>query len=444
MIEKIFIVLLIVCPGILMILLLLIVFRRLFLRSGGGADRPPAAGRFETLSSGIARLHQVIPQNDRNLHNLQKKSFDRSSFRWADHPSLVTDAVENGWPRFAFTTSVTFPAKSGPSILGFRGNDDRVEIGWEICHGSSDYLQKIRFNPGMKNPVAGSGAGAGHYAIRAALPLPGPPLENLGFPQEAYFEITILPGGEIDLQSETDTIKLIQDEQNPDAVVSHGGGGGHCYRRSNVEEALRNEDNFLSVGLTAGGPFPMKLPGSFPGSIGFNSGGSVYLEGKKLVPESEDREWRKSGAKVIGCGYNPSRKTVFFTVDSQLAHIINCRSDAFGSPLYPTLGAGAGADVTVVVNLGQTAFEFSPANSRRTPNPCFSEPTTGSGLSYEDSKELFSMGRIDSQWRMRNRSNGNTVMNGAGRIKSDGEEDVDDEDLFEIALDMSALKSSAH
>ena len=47
-----------------------------------------------------------------------------------------------------------------------------------------------------------------------------------------------------------------------------GGGGGDAV--------------MLSVGLTAGGSLPLKLPGSYPGSIGFNSDGSVYVDGKLI------------------------------------------------------------------------------------------------------------------------------------------------------------------
>lgn len=136
--------------------------------------------------------------------------------------------------------------------------------------------------------------------------------------------------------------------------------------------------------------------------------------------------------KVIGCGYNPIQKKVFFTVDSLIVHEIYCKTDDFGSPLYPTLAANA--DVVVLVNLGQSPFKYVPANLQRTPNPCFVGPLANSpGLGYDDSRELFSMGRIDSLWMQRSaaRSNNNTV-NSLKALEYDQESDGD---LFEIVLD---------
>lgn len=154
--------------------------------------------------------------------------------------------------------------------------------------------------------------------------------------------------------------------------------------------------------------------------------------GMKLVSESEKDEWGGRTDKVIGCGYNPSQKKVFFTVDSQLAHEIHCKSEEFSSPLYPTIAANT--EFVVLVNLGQSPFKFAPANLQRTQNPCFIGPlATSPALGYDDSKELFSMGRIDSLWLQRsaNRSNNNTV----NSIKA-LEYDQDSEgDLFEIVLD---------
>ncbi|GKV02297.1 hypothetical protein SLEP1_g14751 [Rubroshorea leprosula] len=48
----------------------------------------------------------------------------------------------------------------------------------------------------------------------------------------------------------------------------------------------------ISIGLTVGAPLPLKLPGSYPGSIGFNSNGI------KLVFGLEKEDWGKS-KKVI-------------------------------------------------------------------------------------------------------------------------------------------------
>jgi len=170
--------------------------------------------------------------------------------------------------------------------------------------------------------------------------------------------------------------------------------------------------------------------------------------GLKLVSESEKTDWAGVN-RVIGCGFNPSKKKVFFTVDSELVHVIKCNSDAFKNPLYPILSSNS--DVMVLVNLGQAAFKYAPANAHRTPNPCFirSSPSCngGSAIGYEDSRELFSMGRIDYDWLdddKRSKSAGNTNSKNSCRSSRKGSGnwedasvavDIDGEsDLFEISL----------
>ncbi|GAU40173.1 hypothetical protein TSUD_292780 [Trifolium subterraneum] len=50
----------------------------------------------------------------------------------------------------------------------------------------------------------------------------------------------------------------------------------------------------------------------------------------------------------------------------------------------------------VLVNFRQNAFKHAPENAQRTLNPCFISPHVNSPtIGYDDSKELFSMGRID-------------------------------------------------
>ncbi|KAI3460204.1 hypothetical protein Pfo_016867 [Paulownia fortunei] len=419
----------------------------------------------QNLQNGIARLHQASPHHNLDRDGSKKTNYyvfqhgvsTEPFFSWADHPSLVTDAVENGWSRFAFTTFMSSPSvKSARSLLGVcaasdHGNGINVEIGWEVCEGGADYMQKIRLNPGLKKIITSLNSSLGAVSvIRTALPLPGPHLGNSSFPQEAYFEITIFPGtedthdhladkGKKD-RPEGEKIKLIGEDfntkNNPDSLTHVT--SSHSQRRNKIEEVklggkqdAKTEAILLSVGLARGGPLPLKIPGSFPGSIGFNSSGSVYLDGTKLVFESEKDEWGRA-EKVIGCGYNPAQKKVFFTVDSKLVHEIHCKTQEFGSPLYPTLGANT--DIMVLVNLGQIPFKFAPGNLQRTPNPCFIRPQASSpALGYEDSKELFSMGRIDSQWLLRSatRSSNNTV-NSIKAVEFDQESEGD---LFEIVLD---------
>lgn len=152
----------------------------------------------------------------------------------------------------------------------------------------------------------------------------------------------------------------------------------------------------------------------------------------KLVFESEKAEWIGAD-KVIGCGFDPRQKKVFFTLDSELMHVIHCQSEGFGTPLYPTLAANI--DIQVLVNFGQSAFKYAPANAQRTPNPCFIAPLVNSPtLSYDDSKELFSMGRIDSQWLNRSATKGSHNSNGNYFRTMDFDEESE-ADLFEIVLD---------
>ena len=71
--------------------------------------------------------------------------------------------------------------------------------------------------------------------------------------------------------------------------------------------------------------------------------------------------------------------------------------------MYPIIVANY--DVTMLVNLGQSAFEYAPTNSQRVVDPCFKRPLFRSpiqlsGALYEDSGDLFSIGKLDAQWRV--------------------------------------------
>ncbi|XP_021726811.1 uncharacterized protein LOC110693937 [Chenopodium quinoa] len=160
----------------------------------------------------------------------------------------------------------------------------------------------------------------------------------------------------------------------------------------------------------------------------------------KLVFESEKEDWAKTG-KVIGCGFDPRKKEVYFTADSELVHLIHCKSEDFGRPLYPVMATNIG--ITMLVNLGQSSFNYLPANAHRTPNPCFIGPVVNSSattLGYEDSKELFSMGRIDAEWHSHSATTKSTVCYNSDlyntRInKMDEYEDETEAEFIEIVLD---------
>lgn len=425
-------------------------------------SRKSKSEKSQNLQNGISKLHHL----ERDGTKKGNYYVSKQGFNWSDHPSLVTDAVENGWSRFAFTTfapSSSVRSSAARSILGSCGvvgeNGSglfEVDMSWEICQDSSDFMQKIRFNSGVKKLNKSGKFMSASSVVRTILPLPGPHLGNSSFPQEAYFEITILPwnqesdnleimGKAKEDKLDLEKIKLIREDSsnskaNSESLV-HVTSNSHHHRVNGHHQKFqesKESDHFilLSIGLTSGGPLPLKLPGSYPGSIGFNSNGSVFLDGMKLVFESQREEWGKA-EKVIGCGYNPSQKKVFFTVDSLLVHEILCKREEFGKPLYPTLASNG--DILVLVNLGQSVFKYPPANLQRTSNPCFIGSIMENGspiLGYEDSKELFSMGRIDAQWL--NRSNTRSTNNTVNSLKQVLDYDLESEgDLFEIVLDNS-------
>ncbi|CAN4092671.1 unnamed protein product [Withania somnifera] len=463
-----------VTSGVLVLVLITIICTRCCARR---ARESSNSTKTHNLQNGISKLH-LGRDGTKKISNFyvfkqggaSATSSTKNFFNWSDHPSLINDAVENGWSRFAFTTYAPAPSvrssTTARSLLGSCGVGDNgnelfeVDISWEICQGSADFMQKIRFNSGVKKLNKSSNFMSTSSVIKTSLPLPGPHLGNSSFPQESYFEITILPWNqdtsnlEIMGKAKEDKLdlektKLIREDSsnskaNSESLVHVTSSSHHHHRHKKNQESKESlrSDQFivLSIGLTSGGSLPLKLPGSYPGSIGFNSNGSVFLDGTKLVFESQREEWGKS-EKVIGCGYNPSQKKVFFTVDSLLVHEIRCKSEEFGNPLYPTLASSG--DILVLVNLGQSVFKYPPANLQRTPNPCFIGPMMENNspvLGYEDSKELFSMGRIDAQWlnRSNTRSNNNTITS----LKQVLDYDLESEgDLFEIVLDSTNSSS---
>lgn len=242
-----------------------------------------------SLQSGIAKLHQV------NYHEFGDVVSRKPLFKWSDHPSLAADAVENGWSRYVFLGHKAFESSSplkrngffGLGVCGSGSGDDHeseeieAEISWEMCQGSIDFMQKIRMKPGdLKRIHSNNNISENVFSvIRSALPLPGPPLGNSSFPQEAYFEITVLYiSGVGDYEwngknKEGERIKLIQEN-------SKSKGNDHIEEnRVKGQEEGKQKSAIFSVGLTSGDFVPLKAPGNFAGSIGFNSNGSVFLEG---------------------------------------------------------------------------------------------------------------------------------------------------------------------
>lgn len=239
-------------------------------------------------------IHQLDTSNIKHRGNINNHSVSGSAaapagfpskpglFIWADYPALVTEAVENGWTRFGFTVHTPAPLVTGgsarsallglctPTGVGSGSEDPGVVITWEVSNASVDLTQTIQFNQAREtvnaiNPL---------MVLRAALPLPGPHFVSSPFPQEAYFEITILeipnPSREFGRGGDASSVegektKLFKSE-GPKLVQIREWDG-------DSEEAV------MSLGLATGGSVNTRLPGKFPASIGFQSDGSVYLDG---------------------------------------------------------------------------------------------------------------------------------------------------------------------
>lgn len=221
----------------------------------------------------------------------RKKKGRKDLFDWVDHPYLASDAVENGWSRFAFTSyksdSMSSKKSTSSTLLGACGGggggeygreENEVEISWEVCQGSNEFMQKIRLNSGLKKCFfhPNNALMNVHSVVRTCLPLPGPSLGNHVFPQEAYFEITILYscGGddcEVVGRREGEKTKLLIEKSLNDE--------GDLKSVEEMKAEGKDGSVMVSLGLSSGGSVPLRVPGSYPRSIGFNSNGSVFLDG---------------------------------------------------------------------------------------------------------------------------------------------------------------------
>ena len=96
---------------------------------------------------------------------------------------------------------------------------------------------------------------------------------------------------------------------------------------------------------------------------------------------------------VIGCGFDPEKRSVYYTLNGKQVYSLTCKLDEFINPLYPIIAANY--DVTVLINLGQCAFEYAPANDQRMADPCFKRPLFPSSqkkyqMSYMNTVVIFS------------------------------------------------------
>uniref|UniRef100_A0ACD5Z273 Uncharacterized protein n=1 Tax=Avena sativa TaxID=4498 RepID=A0ACD5Z273_AVESA len=143
-------------------------------------------------------------------------------FQWADHPRLVIEAAENGWAQFVF--SVAPPRARSPASSPLWGlcpvcdagtSGELADAAWDVPVGSSERMQAVRLNPATASGAPAAAAASGKKWLpgsvtsplrgdqdlkninslsiaRMSVPLPGPPMAGTPFPQDAYFEITII------------------------------------------------------------------------------------------------------------------------------------------------------------------------------------------------------------------------------------------------------------
>lgn len=461
--------------------------------AGGGHAADPSASpvlaklnaKYNASSGRVGvRFQQLHHQHHASRHRGGALQQQQGPFQWGDHPRLVIEAAENGWAQFVFAVSRAKSSSASSSPLwglcpvcdAGASRDMADQAAWEMPAGSSERLQAVRLNPAAASSAAAASgkkwlpgsitsplrtsdnqdltnnsSGNVLCVARMSMPLPGPPMAGAPFPQEAYFEITIIylntrrpewssasrvgsRRGQQDGSVESDRIKLISfapDITNTKDTVQESRATKDDDRRDNKQRHL-----VMSLGLAAGSPSRPSLAGTYASSIGFHSNGAVYLDGMKLAYESAKSSWAGVD-KVVGCGFDPAKRKVFFTVDGQLAHAVSCNADAFSCPLYPAMASSF--DVMALVNLGQSKFRYAAANARRTPNPCFVRSASsgdgrsgsmGGGLDFDDSGDLFSMGRVDSS--------GWTETSRVSRSRKDSASaagDLEpDSDLFEISL----------
>ncbi|CAH9053960.1 unnamed protein product, partial [Cuscuta europaea] len=295
------------CGTILSLLLIMIIQktcnrkrRRDRFEVEGRPEIPENTHSAAAAAAGITQLqHASLHHLDRNgtgkinYFVFRRGPSAKPNFSWADNPSLVADAIDNGWANFGFTAHnpPPPPTRSARSLLGACAagdNQTAVKISWEVSPGSSDLVQKIRFRcnsdhmkriSGIRNKSPSMTAAS---VLKTSLPLPGPQLGTSSFPQEAYFEITILLCDEDENEgrkSQDDKINLIREDYNAKSAVHAMSINGDDDNGKGNRKHNSNNNVAISIGLSGSGCLPFRLPGSYPGSIGFNSNGSVCLDG---------------------------------------------------------------------------------------------------------------------------------------------------------------------
>eukprot|EP00250_Pteridium_aquilinum_P003239 c13556_g1_i1 orf=24-1781(-) len=358
-------------------------------------------------------LDSSIKQSSK-IANIWRNNYPLRNFKWSDHPGLVSEAVEHGWSTFAFTFAnmdALVPPKLWESCTSFSmhlvpGAGETLcqpKLAWEVNGTSSDYMQKIRINPSLINPSKRElhldGLISTIQTLQTTLPLPGPPLGPLSFPQEGYYEITVFgfddSFAELSHTSFNDNehaqliapragaalscgyaasdaaaphgaaepvisrrpstsfgrISISIHDLNKGASMTENGGtqvAGNVHPTEDIADvpalqSAANEQHICAIGLAAECAPPFRFPGSDAASIGFFSNGRIFLNGKEWKkPEGwQRRVWGPTtglpAPVTVGCGFDPGARRLFFTLNGEMVEEI----------LLPALiNSNAGGNVT--------------------------------------------------------------------------------------------------
>ncbi|PKC12201.1 hypothetical protein RhiirA5_373277 [Rhizophagus irregularis] len=102
--------------------------------------------------------------------------------------------------------------------------------------------------------------------------------------------------------------------------------------------------------------FHLRLPGCNTDSIGFHSDEGRIFRNEKYTGSTYAEKWGKVN-DVIGCGYYPNNRQVFFTINGENLGI--AYTGLLHNILYPTIGSNG--HCILKVNFGPE-FEYKEAN----------------------------------------------------------------------------------
>ncbi len=198
-------------PSILLLLLLLAYIRKLWRAAQSARESELVVDQREAALLRSARMA-----------SLWRASRPVRAFNWSEHPSHVMTAVEHGWAAFAFSYSAPPATWFSNAQLAASHQyhhhhhhqhlHQQVSM-WGLCHacansikfrepentwntgGAGEYMQQIRLNPGVTRLSTHHGCVMPVQAVQTAMPLPGPTLGPCPYPQESYFEVSILAVG---------------------------------------------------------------------------------------------------------------------------------------------------------------------------------------------------------------------------------------------------------